>query len=114
MRETAEGAPMSVLSRRMPRLRDDDVRIADFRANPDPAFLRAFHELCREGIRPADHLESLETWEAELMGDPPQNGPRRHLLLAIAAGRGPARRRVAGGLLFETYPESRSGLLSYV
>jgi len=94
---------------------DAAPQILDLGAEPDEELLRAFYdELYLPAFPTPEHQEEIDVWIRELWDAPTASPSRRFLLVAGTDLKDPTRRRLAGGHMFEYYPKSRCGLLSYI
>lgn len=93
----------------------DAPQILDLGAERDDELLRAFYEELYLPAFPApEHRESIDVWVRELWDAPETSASRRYLLIVGNDLKDPARRQLSGGHMFEYYPASRCGLLSYL
>jgi len=91
--------------------RRDDLEIVEIASPDDAALLAAFHGGAYWQAFAAQH-EPLAVWQRALWSD----DARYELTIRIAgtALRDPARREIVGGIVFERYPRSGCGLVTYL
>lgn len=94
----------------------DQFRYKEYTGNnshPDQASeleLDSFIRLYENGFPNPDERENPEAWKSRITEKPRPPEPRTHLILAIDPDKG----KVMGGIIFEYYPASRCGLITYL
>lgn len=99
-----EGDPSGSVERR--------YTLVDLRNSPDLDTLDSFVRLYRDSFPDPTEREDPAIWPAALRRPESEPGPQLHLLVARSEEAPPS--RLAGGLVFEYFPRSRCGLLTYL
>ena len=89
------------------------IELLDLRGRDRPELLSAFTALYLNTFTDPSEREDPAQWSERLRHSYPSPQPRTHLVVALQAD-GVAASSVLGGIVFEYYPASRCGLLTYL